>query len=152
MKPGNESVLKVHHRDEIADGTISHGNDIIGTMARIPFWSLIVTSAGIVALLLASAKASQKELQTMRAVGMTRGQVMRLFTGEALLVIICMLIVSFFGGMLIGWSFTACTRLAMRAGLAVTLVVPWTTIFKGIFFATVFCIIMAMLPLRSIAK
>lgn len=152
MNPGSESVLKVHHRDEIADGTIAHGNDIIGTMARIPFWSLIVTSAGIVALLIASAKASQKELRTMRAVGMTRGQVMRLFAGEAMLVIICMLIISFFGGMLIGWSFTACTRLAMRSGLAVTLVVPWLTVLKGIGFATLLCIIMAALPLQSIAK
>lgn len=152
MNPGSGSVLKVHHRDEISDGTISHGNDIIGTMARIPFWSLIVTSAGIVALLIASAKASQKELRTMRAVGMTRGQVMRLFAGEAMLVIICMLIISFFGGMLIGWSFTACTRLAMRSGLAVTLVVPWLTVLKGIGFATLLCIIMAALPLRSIAK
>lgn len=152
MNPGSESVLKVHHRDEIADGTISHGNDIIGTMARIPFWSLIVTSAGIVALLIASAKASQKELRTMRAVGMTRSQVMRLFAGEAMLVIICMLIISFFGGMLIGWSFTACTRLAMRSGLAVTLVIPWLTVLKGIGFATLLCVIMAALPLRSIAK
>lgn len=152
MKPGNESVIKVHHRDEIADGTIAHGNDIIGTMARIPFWSLIVTSAGIIALLIASAKASQKELRTMRAVGMTRSQVMRLFAGEAMLVIICMLIISFFGGMLIGWSFTACTRLAMRSGLAVTLVIPWITVLKGIGFAILLCIIMTALPLRSIAK
>lgn len=152
MKPSNESVLKVHHRDEIADGTVAHGNDIIGTMARIPFWSLIVTSAGIIALLIASAKASQKELRTMRAVGMTQGQVMRLFAGEAMLIIICMLIISFFGGMLIGWSFTACTRLAMRAGLAVTLVIPWLTVLKGICFATFLCIIMSALPLRSIAK
>jgi putative ABC transport system permease protein len=152
MKPSNESVLKVHHRDEIADGTVAHGNDIIGTMARIPFWSLIVTSAGIIALLIASPKASQKELRTMRAVGMTQRQVMRLFAGEAMLIIICMLIISFFGGMLIGWSFTACTRLAMRAGLAVTLVIPWLTVLKGICFATLLCIIMSALPLRSIAK
>lgn len=152
MKPGNEAVLKVHHRDEIADGTISHGYDIIGTMARIPFWSLIVTSVGIVALLIASAKASQNELKTMRAVGMTRNQVMRLFAGEAMLVILCMLIISFLGGMLIGWSFTACTRLAMRSGLAVTLVIPWLIVLKGLGFATLLCIIMAALPLRSIAK
>lgn len=152
MNPGNESVLKVHHRDEIADGTIAHGDDIIGTMARIPFWSLIVTSTGIIALLIASAKASQKEILTMRAVGMTRGQVMRLFVGEAMLVIICMLIISLLGGMLIGWSFTACTRLAMRAGLAVTLVIPWFTILKGIGFAILLCAIMTALPLRSIAK
>ena len=152
MNPGNESVLKVHHRDEIADGTIAHGDDIIGTMAQIPFWSLIVTSAGIIALLIASAKASQNELRTMRAVGMTRSQVMRLFAGEAMLVIICMLIISFFGGMLIGWSFTACTRLAMRAGLAVTLVIPWLTVLKGIGFAILLCAIMTAIPLRSIAK
>ena len=152
MNPGNESVLKVHHRDEIADGTIAHGDDIIGTMARIPFWSLIVTSAGIIALLIASANASKNELRTMRAVGMTRSQVMRLFMGEAMLVIICMLIISFFGGMLIGWSFTACTRLAMRAGLSVTLAIPWITVIKGISFATILCTILAAIPLRSIAK
>ena len=152
VKSDGDSAIRVHHRDEIADGTLSHGNDILGTMARIPFWSLIVTSTSIVALLIASVNGSRHEFDVMRAIGMTRQQVCRLIFGEALLVTLCSVVLSLISGILIGWSFTGLSRWMLSAGLAVKLIVPWAVIFKGIIFAVALCAIMAILPLSYLTR
>ncbi len=151
-KADNASVIRVHHRDEIEDGTLAHGNDILGVMARIPFWSLVVTSSGIAALLIASAQGSKKEFQMMRAVGMTKSQLGRLIFGEAMLVTLCSVMLSMLCGILVGWSFTGLSRWMISSGLAVKLIIPWFTIGKGVLFAFVLCVIMAALPLGKIIR
>ncbi|MGN0843738.1 MAG: ABC transporter permease [Kiritimatiellia bacterium] len=123
--------IQVHHRDEIADGTISHGNNILGTMGRIPFWSLVVTCFGIAALAAATRRALRQESAVLRAVGMTRGQLSRLFLGEMILVILCTLFLSLIVGLLLGWSFTGITRENLNAGLAVRFIVPWAEVLRG---------------------
>ena len=152
LSPGTSYALRVHARDEIADGTLAHGNDILGTMARIPFWSLLVTATGLVALLLASARASKPELAAMRAVGMTRSQLRRLLYAEAALVALCAVLLSLAAGLILGWSFTAWTRLAMPAGLPVALVIPWTRLAQGILFALAVSALMSLLPLRRLPR
>ena len=136
------NAIQVHHRDEIADGTLAHGNDIIGTMARVPFWSLAVTSLGIAALLAASARSGRREFDTMRAVGMTRGQLRRLLMGEGLLTGLCAAVAGVLGGGLAGWSFTGISRWMMSAGLAVKLSVPWGMLAKGVGFELALCVAM----------
>jgi len=140
--------VRVHHRDEIADGTIAHGTDLIGDMARVPFWSLIVLSSGIITLLIASFQASAKEIAVMRAIGMTRGQLGRLLLGEALMTGICGIMLSLLSGFCIGWTFTGWTRAWMMfGGLPISLSIPWLTLLKGICFAFILCVLMAALPI-----
>ena len=146
------SSLQVHHRDEVSDGTIAHGNQILGTMARIPFWSLVVTSTGIAVLLIASARMSRHEIDTLRAAGMTRGQLARMFLGEAALVTLCAILASLVGGAVFGWSFTGWTRATMNAGLPVTFAFPWGMAARGIGFAVVLSALMAALPLARITR
>ena len=141
------SAIQVHHRDEIADGTLSHGSNIVGTMAQIPFWSLVVTSTGIVALLVASVRGSRREFAVMRAIGMTRGQLARLILGEALLVTLCALLASFICGIVVGWSFTGVHRIMMSSGLPVSLIIPWKQISHGVAFCFALCLVMSILPL-----
>ena len=144
--------VQVHHRDEIADGTLAHGGDIIGTMARLPFWSLLVTCTGIAALLVASARAGKRETDVMRAIGLTRGQLARLYLGEALLVILCTLVLSLASGLLVGWCFTGVTRAQWNAGLPVQFIVPWAKIAQGFLFAFALSFLMALVPLRRLVK
>ena len=146
------SSLQVHHRDEVSDGTIAHGNQILGTMARIPFWSLVVTSTGIAVLLIASARMSKHEIDTLRAAGMTRGQLARMFLGEAALVTLCAILASLVGGAVFGWSFTGWTRATMNAGLPVTFAFPWGMAARGIGFAVALSALMAALPLARITR
>ncbi len=152
IRPDGSSAIRVHHRDEISDGTLSHGNDILGAMARIPFWSLAVTSTGIVVLLIASVRGSKREFEVMRAIGMTRSQLGRLIFGEALLVTLAALVLSLVTGILVGWSFTGLSRWLMSAGLDVKLIVPWATICKGVLFAVGLCVVMAVLPLARLVR
>lgn len=142
------NTVRVHHRMEIEDGTISHGTRLVGDMARAPFWSLIVLSSGIISLLVASFQASARELGVMRAVGMTRGQLGRMLLGEALLTGICGICLSLLSGFAIGWTFTGWTRAWMAfGGLPVSLDVPWLVILLGIGFAFGLCLIMAAIPI-----
>ena len=152
VRPDGSSAIRVHHRDEISDGTLAHGSDILGAMARIPFWSLAVTSTGIVVLLIASVRGSKREFEVMRAIGMTRSQLGRLIFGEALLVTLAALVLSLVTGILVGWSFTGLSRWLMSAGLDVKLIVPWATIGKGVLFALGLCIVMAVLPLSRLVR
>ncbi len=152
VKPDGSSAIRVHHRDEISDGTLAHGSDILGAMARIPFWSLAVTSTGIVVLLIASVRGSKREFEVMRAIGMTRSQLGRLIFGEALLVTLAALVLSLLTGILVGWSFTGLSRWLMSAGLDVKLIVPWATIGKGVLFALGLCVVMAVLPLSRLVR
>ena len=146
------AAVQSHLRDEIADGTLSHGNDILGTMARIPLWSLFVTCTGLAALLVASARATRKETDTMRAIGLTRGQLARLFLGEATLVILCTLVLSLLGGLLLGWSFAEITRVNMRAGLPVRFIVPWLEVLRGLGLTILLSFLFAIVPLRRIVR
>ncbi len=152
VKPDGSSAIRVHHRDEISDGTLSHGNDILGTMARIPFWSLAVTSTGIVVLLVASVRGSKREFEMMRAIGTTRSQLGRLIFGEALLVTFAALVLSLLAGILVGWSFTGLSRWLMSSGLDIKLIVPWAAIGRGVLFALALCIAMALLPIARLVR
>ena len=66
--------MRLHARDEIADGTLAHGSDLIGQAARVPFVFLAILSIGFVAMLVADADAARRELAVLRAVGATRSQ------------------------------------------------------------------------------
>lgn len=142
------NTVRVHHRDEIEDGTIAHGAQLIGDMARAPFWSLLVLSTGIVTLLIASFQASAKEIAVMRAVGMTRSQLGRMLLGEALTVGLCGIALSLVSGFCIGWTFTGWTRAWMMfGGLPVSLSIPWLVILQGVGFAFALCVAMAVPPI-----
>lgn len=147
------NTVRVHHRDEIEDGTIAHGAQLIGDMARAPFWSLIVLSSGIITLLIASFQASAKEIAVMRAVGMTRSQLGRMLLGEALLVGLCGIVLSLVSGFCIGWTFTGWTRAWMMfGGLPVSLSIPWGVILQGVGFAFALCIAMAVPPILWLVR
>ncbi len=148
LKVGEENTIRVHHRDEIEEGTVARGARLIGDMARAPFWGLVVLSSGIITLLIASFNASSKTFAVMRAVGMTRGQLGRLLLGEAVLTGICGIALSLISGCCIGWTFTGWTRAWMPfGGLPLSLRVPWLLILQGVGLAFALCVVMAIPPI-----
>lgn len=150
ISQGSGNIVRVHHRDEIADGTLSRGNNIIGTMARIPFWSLIVTSSGMAALLFASVRSSKREFETMRAVGARRRDLAAIIAGEAILVSLAAVVLSLAGGIVAGWSFTGLSHWMLSAGLERKLAIPFAAIGKGVLFALLLSLAMSLLPIRSL--
>ena len=140
-----ENAVRLHSRDEVADGTLAHGVDIIGSMAKVPFIFILVISLGFVAMLVASFDSRKREFRVLRAVGATKGQLAKVLVGEALKVAGWGVVIGLFGGALVGWLCTAGTRAAMANwGIPPSFAVPLLTIAKGAVGAVVFALLVAV--------
>ena len=138
-------TTRLHSRDEIADGTLSHGANLIGAMARIPFIFLAVLSIGFVALLVAATDASKREYMTLRAVGATHAQIMYRLLKVALRAAGWGICFGVPGGALAGWLFTGMTRSAMSHwGLPPSFVVPYPVIVQGVMGAVLFMLLVSI--------
>ena len=139
------NTVRLHSRDEIADGTLAHGNDLVGAMARVPFIFVAVISLGFVAMLVASFESRRREFAVLRAVGATRFQLAKVLIGEALGVAVVGVALGLLLGAPLGWLCTTGTRAAMANwGLPATFVVPMLIIAKGAFFSIVFALAVAI--------
>ena len=140
-----ENAVRLHSRDEVADGTLAHGVDIIGSMAKVPFIFILVISLGFVAMLVASFDSRKREFRVLRAVGATKGQLVRVLVDEALKVAGWGVVIGLFGGALVGWLCTSGTRAAMANwGIPPSFAVPFLTIAKGALGAIVFALLVAV--------
>lgn len=140
-----DNTIRLHSRDEIADGTFAHGDELIGAMAKIPFVFIAVLSIGFVAMLIASIEARKREFKVLRAVGATRMQLVRILVGEALKVALIGSIIGLLGGSLVGWLSTAATRAAMASwGLPAAFALPPLPIFLGFLGAIGFTLVVAI--------
>ena len=123
------NTVRLHARDEVADGTLAHGHEIIGSMARVPFIFIAVLSLGFVAMIVASADARRREFRVLRAVGATRAYLARVLAQEALAVAALGLAFGFAGGTVAGVLFTIPTRAIWS--LPVLFALPVATVAKG---------------------
>ena len=148
-----ENAVRLHSRDEVADGTLAHGVEIIGSMAKVPFVFILVISLGFVAMLVASADSRKREFRVLRAVGATKGQLAQVLIGEALKVAGWGILIGLFGGALVGWLCTAGTRAAMANwGIPPSFALPLVTIAKGAVGAIVFALIVAVPTSMAIVR
>ena len=148
-----ENAVRLHSRDEVADGTLAHGVEIIGSMAKVPFIFILVIALGFVAMLVASADSRKREFRVLRAVGATKGQLAQVLIGEALKVAGWGILIGLFGGALVGWLCTAGTRAAMANwGIPPSFAVPLVTIAKGAVGAVVFALIVAVPTSMAIVR
>ena len=140
-----ENAVRLHSRDEVADGTLAHGSDIIGSMARVPFVFIAVISLGFVAMLVASVEARAREFRVLRAVGATRGQLAAMLVREALGVAAKGIAFAVPGGALVGWLATAGTRAAMAQwGIPPCFAIPALTVAEGALGALAFALLVAV--------
>ena len=139
------NAVRLHSRDEVADGTLAHGADIIGAMARVPFIFIAVVSLGFVAMLVAGADGRKREFVVLRAVGATRLQLASVLAKEALKVALWGVLFGFVGGAVVGWLFTSGTRAAMANwGIPPNFAVPWLVIARGTLGALAFALAVAV--------
>ena len=148
-----ENAVRLHSRDEVADGTLAHGVEIIGSMAKVPFIFILVIALGFVAMLVASADSRKREFRVLRAVGATKGQLAQVLIGEALKVAGWGILIGLFGGALVGWLCTAGTRAALANwGIPPSFAVPLVSIAKGAVGAIVFASIVAVPTSMAIVR
>ena len=143
----------LHLRDEISEGTLAHSSELLGELARIPLWSLLILSFGFVSLLAANVRAMAGELRTLHAIGMTRGQLGRFLLAQALLLCVVAAVLSLLLGLSIGWGFTGWTLAWMPfGGLPTVLVLPWARLAEGLVVLLVATLVITPLPIRFLLR
>ena len=139
------NAVRLHSRDEVADGTLAHGVDIVGSMARVPFIFIAIISLGFIAMLVASVDARKREFVVLRTVGATRGQLAWVLVREAVMLAMGAMVLGLVGGSILGWLATAGTRAAMANwGLPACFALPIGTVLKGAAGALMFTLVVAI--------
>ncbi|MBO5647287.1 MAG: ABC transporter permease [Kiritimatiellae bacterium] len=136
-------TVRLHARDEIADGTLAHGSDLIGQAARVPFVFLAILAIGFVAMLVAEADAARNEYAILRAVGATRAQLARRLSAKAIKTALWGMVGAIPIGAFAGWFFAVKTA-AKWAGMPNYFEVPWRIIFEGGIGALLFALTVAV--------
>ena len=139
------NAVRLHSRDEVADGTLAHGVDIVGSMARVPFIFIAIISLGFIAMLVASIDARKREFIVLRAVGATRTQLALVLIREAVTLALGAMILGLIGGSILGWLATTGTRAAMANwGLPACFALPVGMVLKGAAGALIFTLVVAI--------
>lgn len=136
------ATVRLHARDEIADGTLAHGSDLIGQAARVPFVFLAILSIGFIAMLVSEAECRRHEFAVLRTVGATRSQVAVRLAASALKTAMSGIAVGFPVGALTGWLCTF--RTGNWPGLPHWFVVPWRVTAEGTLGALLFALLFAV--------
>ena len=145
-RPAAPANVIVHLRDEISEGTLAHSAQLLGDLARIPLWSLLILCTGFVSLLAAHVRLQAGELRTLHAVGMTRGQMGRFLFAQALMLGAAAALLSLLFGAAVGWGFTGLTLAWMPfGGLPAVLVFPLGPLAQGL--AALFAATLLVTPL-----
>jgi hypothetical protein len=137
------STVRLHARDEISDGTLAHGDDIIGQVARVPFVFLAILAIGFVAMLVAEADSRRREFATLRAVGATKAQLAATLAASAVKTALAGIAAGLPVGAFVGWLFTFKTG-SFWPGLPHWFVVPWRLVAEGAVGAIVFALVFAV--------
>jgi len=136
------STIRLHARDEIADGTLAHGSDLIGQAARVPFVFLAILAIGFVAMLVGEADARRREFSMLRAVGATRVQLAVRLVASAVRTASVGILLGLPIGSLAGWLFTFKT--GNWPGLPHWFVLPVGVVSEGALGALVFVLVFAV--------
>ncbi len=137
------STVRLHARDEVADGTLAHGDDLIGEIARVPFVFLAILALGFIAMLVAESDASKREFAVLRAVGATRLQLATRLAGTALRTAFWGVVFGFPVGAVAGWLASFKTG-SFWPGLPHYFAVPWAVVAEGTVGALVFVLLVAI--------
>ena len=139
----DDLTVRLHARDEIADGTLAHGTDVIGQAARVPFVFLAILAIGFVAMLSAEADVRRREFAVLRAIGATRGQIAGRLCASALKTALLGIALAIPLGAAAGWYFSAGTA-RMWSGMPHYFVFPWQIVAEGAVGALVFALLVAL--------
>ena len=137
------STVRLHARDEIADGTLAHGSDLIGQAARVPFVFLAILAIGFIAMLVADADAAKRSFAVLRAVGATRGQLVTRLARGALKTALWGVALGLPVGALAGWLFSLGTG-SMWPGLPRHFAMPVRIVIEGAAGAVAFALAFAL--------
>ena len=136
-------AVRLHARDEIADGTLARGSGIIGRTARVPFFFLAILSIGFIAAVIADAEASKRDFAVYRAAGATRAMLAGKLVKGALAVALKGIAWGLPIGAAAGWIAARRTG-AIWPGLPAYFEIPWGIMAEGTAGALAFVLVFSV--------
>ncbi|MEE8170935.1 MAG: FtsX-like permease family protein [Phycisphaerae bacterium] len=125
-------------------------NRVTLLLSAVPLIGLLVAALGVGNLMMANVAARRREIGVLRALGTTRGQIMRMVLGEALI----LGLLGSAAGLALGLHLARAsnTFTEMLAGIRPEWEVPWQLLSAGALLATGLCIAAGWIPARYAAK
>lgn len=139
--------------ETVRRGISLRADDMIWGMSKLPLVTLAITSIAVINTIAASVRARTWELAILRAVGSTRGEVVRLILAEAILIAAATCTISLAFGLIAGWCGVGMSRYSggFFGGPAV-LVVPVRQLAIGFAAALLLCLLAACWPALRTAR
>ncbi|MDX9981626.1 MAG: ABC transporter permease [Lentisphaeria bacterium] len=137
----------------VIEGIHEHAGNIIGGMARLPLWSLLVAALALANTMTTSMRIRRWSLGVMRAIGLSRSQLLRLVFAEALLVGICGCAIGLIGGLYSGWVTARLAHYVFHfSGITIEMVIPWPALLRGTLLALATMLPAALVPAIATAS
>lgn len=139
--------LRLSSRAQVYGDLRGRAEPIIWAMCQLPLITLLVTALGVINTVVASVRARRWELGVLRAVGTSRGALMRMILAEGLLIGLVTCLVSLAFGLLAGWCGMGISQyVSFFGGLNPGLVVPWAKVALGVAATLGLCLAAALGP------
>jgi ABC-type antimicrobial peptide transport system permease subunit len=119
-------------------------------LTAVPGVALIVAAIGVANLMTANVASRMKQLATLRAVGATRGLVLRMVIGEALILGLLGSALGLGLGLHLAWNVTTMTE--RMWGYALALDVPWRLVGVAVALTIGLCIVAGVAPARHASR
>ncbi len=119
-------------------------NRVTLLLSAIPFAGLLIAALGLGNLMAANVASRSRYLAVLRAIGVTRSQVLRMIVGEALI----LALIGSGLGLLLGFVLgrTSNRMTAILSGFEPEFSIPWTLVAYGAMAATALCMLAAIIP------
>lgn len=140
-------------RQTVFDGIKVRADAMIWGMSQLPLVTLAITSLAVMNTVVASVRSRRWDMGVLRALGITRGGLVRLVLAEAILIglAVCLLGIAF--ALIAGWCGTGMARyMSPFGGLETPLILPWAKIALGFGVALAACLLAALWPAFSVGR
>jgi putative ABC transport system permease protein len=135
---------------ELKDEIDAELTKITYLLSAVPAVALLVAAIGVANLMTANVASRNRQIAIMRAVGATRGLILRLVVGEALVLGVLGSGLGLALGLHLAWN---TTTMALRMwGFEVPFSVPWTFVGAAIAMTVGLCILAGIAPARHAAR
>lgn len=135
---------------ELKDTIDSELTRVTYLLTAVPTVALLVAALGVANLMTANIAARTRQIAIMRAVGATRGQILRLVVGEALVLGVLGSGLGLALGLHLTWNLN---HMTLRMwGLDVPFIVPWGMVGAAVGLTIGLCILAGVLPARYAAR
>ncbi len=139
------SFVKLTTRESLSGSIFKRADGVIWGISTMPLVTLVITSIAVIGVIVNSVRARRWQFGIMRAVGITRGAVVRMILIESVLIGIVSVIASFLfgflsaqGGLKLGDS--------MFGSADPPIILPWTHLVFGIGLMLFLCFLAAVQP------